>query len=314
MSLALICMSHSPLLSHADLAPDVAEEVASAFAEARAFAGEFHPEVIVVFAPDHYNGFFYDLMPPYCIGLAARGIGDFDTTLGPLDVPRELAQACAAAVLEQDVDVAVSLDMAVDHGAVQPLEILFGSPSAHPVIPVFVNSVAPPFAPMRRVRQLGSALGRYLAGLDQRVLLIGSGGLSHDPPVPRLTGATPEVERQLIANRNPTSEARAARQRRVILAGAAFAAGNAEFHDLNPEWDAEVLNALGSANFDAIERYHNDEIVALAGHSAHEIRTWVAAYAALAAAGGYSVSYRYYRPIKELIAGFAVTTAASICG
>lgn len=182
------------------------------------------------------------------------------------------------------------------------------------MIPVFVNSVAPPFAPMRRVRQLGAALGRYLAGLDQRVLLIGSGGLSHDPPVPRLTGATPEVERQLIANCNPTPEARAARQQRVISAGAAFAAGNAEFHDLNPEWDAEVLNALGSANFDAIERYHNDEIVALAGHSAHEIRTWVAAYAALAAAGGYSVSYRYYRPIKELIAGFAVTTAASICG
>jgi 2,3-dihydroxyphenylpropionate 1,2-dioxygenase len=45
------------------------------------------------------------------------------------------------------------------------------------------------------------------------------------------------------------------------------------------------------------------------GGSAHEVRTWVAAHAAVSAAGGYETTWRYYRPIPEYIAGFAVTTA-----
>ena len=46
----------------------------------------------------------------------------------------------------------------------------------------------------------------------------------------------------------------------------------------------------------------------IAGNSSHEVRTWIAAYAALGAAGTYSVRYSYYRPIRELIAGFGLTT------
>lgn len=45
------------------------------------------------------------------------------------------------------------------------------------------------------------------------------------------------------------------------------------------------------------------------GRSVHEVRTWVAAYSALAALGPYEMTYRYYRPIRDFIAGFAVTTA-----
>ena len=47
----------------------------------------------------------------------------------------------------------------------------------------------------------------------------------------------------------------------------------------------------------------------IAGNSSHEVRTWIAAYAALGATGPYSVHYSYYRPIRELIAGFGLTTA-----
>jgi hypothetical protein len=46
-----------------------------------------------------------------------------------------------------------------------------------------------------------------------------------------------------------------------------------------------------------------------AGHSAHEVRTWIAAYSALGAIGSYTVGFSYYRPIKEYIAGFGITTA-----
>jgi len=37
-------------------------------------------------------------------------------------------------------------------------------------------------------------------------------------------------------------------------------------------------------------------------------RTWIAGYAALGAVGDYTVQFSYYRPIKEYIAGFGITT------
>ena len=33
----------------------------------------FNPDLVVVFGPDHFNGFFYELMPAFCIGTAAEG-------------------------------------------------------------------------------------------------------------------------------------------------------------------------------------------------------------------------------------------------
>ena len=65
--------------------------------------------------------------------------------------------------------------MRVDHGAVQPIEIVYGEITAKPFVPVFINCVAPPFTPVRRVRLLGEAVGRHLATLDKKVLLISSG-------------------------------------------------------------------------------------------------------------------------------------------
>ena len=40
------------------------------------------------FAPDHYNGFFYRLMPPFCIGYAAESIGDYDSQVGRSTSPK----------------------------------------------------------------------------------------------------------------------------------------------------------------------------------------------------------------------------------
>jgi hypothetical protein len=66
---------------------------------------------------------------------------------------------------------------------------------------------------------------------------------------------------------------------------------------------------IAANDLDAIDRYANESIGAEAGNSAQELRTWVAAYDALGAAGPYEVTSRYYRPIPEFIAGFGVTTA-----
>ncbi len=302
-------MSHSPLLNLPGPSQDLLDEIDSALTQARQFVEDFAPEIVAIFAPDHYNGFFYKLMPPFCIGTEAQGVGDYGTHKGPLDVPEATAVACAKAVLSAGVDIAISANMDVDHGTVQPLEKLFGSATARPVIPIFINSVATPLGPLHRCRTLGTAVGSYLATLNKRVLLIGSGGLSHDPPVPTLATATPAMVDRIVHGRPMTPEQRSARQTAVMDAAKSFARGDSDLQPLNPEFDRQFLDILDTGRLDDLDKWSNAFIAAEGGNSAHEIRTWVAAFAALAAAGPYQTDVRYYKPAPELIAGFAVRTA-----
>lgn len=309
MTLALLATSHSPLLGFADLDTEVADELDIAFGQARTFVRDYDPDLVVNIGPDHYNGFFYQLMPAFCVGYAAESIGDYGSQAGRLDVPEDIARGLAEHVIADGIDLAVSLDMQVDHGAVQPMEIVYGDITAKPFVPVFINSVAPPFTPLDRVRLLGESIGRYLGGLDQKVLIISSGGLSHDPPVPRMDTATPGQKEMLMGRGGPISpEARLVRQQRVIDAARDFAAGSATIQDLAPEWDRELLRILASGDLSPIDSWSPDEMTRVAGNSSHEVRTWIAGYSAMAATGSYTVQYRYYRPIRELIAGFALTT------
>lgn len=302
-------MSHSPLLNLPGPSRDLLDGVESALSAARGFVADFDPELVVIFSPDHYNGFFYRTMPPFCIGTSARGVGDYGTYLGQLDVPAGLANDCARAVLESGVDVALSASMDVDHGTVQPLEKLFGSATSRPVIPIFINSVATPLGPMRRVRALGAAVGTYLATLGKRVLVVGSGGLSHDPPVPTLATAAPAAIARIVHGEPMTPQQRQARQVAVMDAAQAFARGDGPLQPLNPDWDQAFLELVDSNRLGDVDEWSNSWIEQQAGHSAHEIRTWVAAFASLAARGRYETTHRFYRAAPELIAGFAVRTA-----
>lgn len=311
MPAALCTLSHSPLIGFNDPAPETEARVQAAFDHAKKFVEDFDPELVVLFAPDHYNGFFYDMMPPFCVGTNATALGDYDTLAGPLSVT-PIARQIVADVLDAGIDIAVSEHMYVDHGFAQPLQFLFGSLQAVPSLPVFINSVAVPLGPASRARKLGSAIGQATAALDQRVLFVGSGGLSHDPPVPKLEGASPEVARRLIAGRHPTPEERAARQARVIQSGLDLAAGTSTMRALNPEWDNTFLDILAAGDLTQIDTWTNEWFVEQGGDSAHEVRTWIAAYAALAARHRYSMNYRFYEEVKEWVAGFSITTAVEI--
>lgn len=312
MSIKLKCLSHTPLRGLNDPGVEVVREVDAILAKSRAEVEAFDPELIVIFAPDHYNGLFYDLMPPFVIATAADSVADYQTLPGPLSVPRELALEMTRFILDSDVDIALSHRLQVDHGCTQTLEEMTGSLTRYPVIPIIINSVAPPFGPYRRVRKLGEAVGRFLAGLDKRVLILGTGGLSHEPPVPLLSGAPEEIANFLIAGRNPTPEARAARQARTIAAGKIFGTPECALTPLNETWDRAFIDLLVQGRLAEVDAFDIDEISKAAGRSTHEIRTWVAAFSALAAMGPYAGSQDYYRPINEWIAGYGVVSAAPV--
>ena len=145
----------------------------------------------------------------------------------------------------------------------------------------------------------------------RRVLIVGTGGLSQEPPVPLLAGAPEEIANFLIAGRNPTPEGRAARQARTVAAGKEYGKPDSPLTPLNPEWDEAFIDLLVRGRLAEIDGFDINEISRVAGRSTHEIRTWVAAFSALAATGAYAAHKDYYRPINEWIAGYGVVSARS---
>jgi 2,3-dihydroxyphenylpropionate 1,2-dioxygenase len=307
MKRAFLGMSHSPLIGLNPVARAVEDELQSAIAAARVQVQAFDPELIVLLGPDHYNGFFNELMPPFCIGTQATSVGDYLTPPGALNVDGDSALALAAHLMDADFDIAVSRRMQVDHGFAQSLQLLWGGLATPPVVPIFLNAVAQPgIARLRRCKQLGEAIGRFLDGVPKRTLLIGSGGLSHEPPVPTLAHPDAAVRERITVRREATAAERDVKTQRVKAAGMALAAGDASMKPLNTEWDRRWMDAIASGELQALTRLTEDSIERDAGLSAHESKTWLAARAALPHDTALPCPLHYYRAIPEYIAGYGL--------
>ncbi len=311
VNFGLVAASHTPLLMDEALAgPEVTAAVKGAFATAAAFVRDFGPERIVQFSPDHFHGFHYGLMPSFCVATAAHSFGDYGTATGRLNVDEDFALDLLDAVREADIDAAVSFNMTVDHGFVQMWEVMLGRFDDLPITPVFVNAIGHPIPKYRRARLLGQAVGRFAAARGQRVLFAASGGLSHDPVVPNMRGAPPELRDRLTGRAPMTAAQQAARESAVYAAGLAARDGGGPSRPLNPQFDRDFLVMLANRDWAAIDALTPEGVDAVAGSAANEILAWVAAFAALeAAAGPYTIVQRDYQPIAGWIAGLAVLTA-----
>lgn len=311
MPVKLICTSHTPLMDFSAPPIDVEQRARQALAELAQEVKSYSPDLIVLFGPDHFNGFFYDLMPAACIGIRAVAAGDWEMGPGHISVPEQEALNLIESVFSQGVSTAYSYRMTADHGITQPLLLLTGALSTYPVIPIFMNAAAVPLMPMQYAVQLGQAVGTYLKSLlaDKKVLILGSGGLSHDPPTPQIDAVSPEMKEFLIAGRNPSMASRAIRQEKVKSVGIQMSSGTSRALPLNPKWDMGVLTSLAQSDFERFFNMSDQEINLLGGKGGHEIRCWVAACAAMDAIAPYQADIRYYEPIKAWIAGFGILVA-----
>lgn len=313
MTVRLICASHTPLMDHVDADPNVDREVRAQFAQQAKEIEDYDPELVVIFAPDHFKGFFYDCLPSFTIGVRATAIGDYDIGSGAFDVPEPLALDCIRSVLADGVDVAMSYRMQADHGFAQALVMLTGSVDRYPVLPIHINCAGPPLPTFRRVRALGEAVGAWAVALNKRVLILGSGGLSHDPPIPKIDTAPPPVAEMLIAGRNPPIEARRAReQQNFETARKLMAGGGGSALPLNPEWDRAFMAALERGDLELLDGASEEELTRIAGCGGHEVRTWIAAYAALSAAGPYASKALLYHDIAAWNAGMGIAAARPV--
>jgi 2,3-dihydroxyphenylpropionate 1,2-dioxygenase len=273
--------------------------------DARAAALQaFDPELIVVFAPDHYTGVHLQMVPPFCVGLACQAVADFGGFPGRFDVPRDLAWRLADAVRAADIDLCVSHDMTVDHGFSQPLHWLAGSLDRYPVLPVFINTTCRPVSSFRRIRQLGEVVGAAVRGFGLRTAFVASGGLSHHPAniFPQELGDTAQELRDYLMY----GGMRGGMDRdgwiaflgeRTRLGGQMVAEGKRTAKDfrLNPDWDAEFLRLFTAGDLSMFDAWDPAWVVEQAGVAAMEVQQWIAAGAAAQACGlGPAVVDHYY--------------------
>ncbi len=303
------CVSHSPIIVVRKHMPQVEPRLIADCAAFRARVEAFNPDHIVMFSNDHFASFHYSNMPAFCVGTHCEAVDDVGGTPGKIPVPEEDAMALAEYLRKEHFDTAISYLMRVDHGFSQPLKRLLGGIDRWPLIPVFISAFTRPFVSFSRARLLGEAVGRFIATSGKRVLIMGSGGLSHHPEhyYPMRENASPAVYGWQLdgeAGGTMTKEQWFTRLLTMHLEGAdAIVAGTRTVADmrLNADFDQQVLDYITSGELVPMDDWNHLEIVAKAGVGALEILNWIAARAAYRAAGGGAVTASY-----DLVPDYAV--------
>lgn len=315
MQIKLACSSHSPLIYFPASETEDVAAMREGIVATRNRIQQFDPELVVLFGCDHYGGHQMASMPAFCVGVEATALADVGGTPGTLNVPRDLAVGCVNFVREAGVDVAVSYAMEVDHGFSQPLQELCGGIDAYPVLPIFVCCLQPPFVPFKRGRALGSAVARYIATLDvERVLILGTGGLSHDPEMlfPAIDDVSPEWKPyHLLGNRqNEVPQQKwidfeiQAHQMAVDM----LRRGElpVEALKLNPAWDREFLNTLEHEDLSVFDGWTPERVIAGGGFGAMEVLSWITATQAMHDVTGLRPTSTFHRGIPDVGIGFAI--------
>ncbi|MFO1313855.1 MAG: class III extradiol dioxygenase family protein [Burkholderiales bacterium] len=157
------------------------------FPPVHAWLEQAKPDVAVVVYNDHGLNFFLDKMPTFSVGAAAQYVNADEgwgiPTLPPYPGDPELSWHVIESLVADEFDITMCQEMLVDHAFTLPLELLW--PGRHPcpvrTVPVCINTVQHPLPSARRCLALGQAIGRAIASwpADVRVVMVGTGGLSH---------------------------------------------------------------------------------------------------------------------------------------
>jgi protocatechuate 4,5-dioxygenase beta chain len=157
------------------------------FPPVREWLAKASPDVAVVIYNDHGLNFFLDKQPTFAVGAALEyrnaDEGWGIPTLPPYQGDPDLSWHLIESLVGEEFDLTTCQEMVVDHAFTLPLELLW--PGQHPcpvrTVPVCINTVQHPLPTAARCFKLGQAIGRAVESwdADARVVVIGTGGLSH---------------------------------------------------------------------------------------------------------------------------------------
>jgi 3-O-methylgallate 3,4-dioxygenase len=164
-----------------------------AIAKLRQKLEAFDPDVVIVVGDDQHENLVDDNMPPFSIFMGEEV--EASVSLRYLNQPKsenrtkyqvdaKLAGALVAGLMDEGFDPAYSkrtrYDGGLGHAFARVLKFLTPDASRR-IIPVMVNTYYPPAPSAHRCAQFGVALAKLIGRFPSadRVVVIGSGGLSH---------------------------------------------------------------------------------------------------------------------------------------
>jgi protocatechuate 4,5-dioxygenase, beta chain len=205
--------SHAPSMEHVY---DAGEEVRlneewqplfGPFQEVAKWLDESAPDRLVVIYNDHMDGFFLDAYPTFALGIAEEyPIADEGFGARPFPpVPGDAAFSwhVARSLVADEFDITMCMDLEVDHGVISPLPMVDFSEGEGwkiPIVPLAVNVILHPLPTPARCFKLGEAIRRAVLSYpeDLDVVVVGTGGLSHQLTGPRFGRVEPEWDKEFM--------------------------------------------------------------------------------------------------------------------
>ncbi|MCO1657305.1 hypothetical protein [Pseudonocardia humida] len=283
--------SHSTLMNtHWDrvVHTEDAERFRDALGEARDAIAAARPDVAVVVGSNHFRGFWLDLIPAFTLGVGeVVGAGEAGTPKGPQRTHPAVARALAEALIERGTEVALSARLQIDHGQTHAIQYLLRDLDV-PVVPLVVNVFAVPLPRPDRCVALGHNLAEAVRALpgDLRVVVIASGGLSHQLPWPADWRDPQNADEEFLVeawlNGRGEWERYDERRRAIITAARPV---------IFSGFDERFLADLESGDLRRYASWTSADIERAAGNGGQELRTWLTMAAALGFAPGRRLAY-----------------------
>ncbi|MCB2101678.1 MAG: protocatechuate 3,4-dioxygenase [Rhodobacterales bacterium] len=182
------------------------QPVFAGYEASRQWMEDLKPDVAIVVYNDHATAFSLELIPTFALGCAER-FPIADEGMGKRPVPEvvghpDLAWHMAQSIILDEFDLTIVNAMEVDHGLTVPLSLAFGQPDAWPcpVIPLAVNVVQYPPPTGHRCLNLGRAIRKAVESFDDdlRVVIFGTGGMSHQLQAQRAGLINPEFDNRFL--------------------------------------------------------------------------------------------------------------------
>ena len=141
------------------------------------------PDVVLLLTSEHWANFF-ETIGAFCIGRGETFEGPIEPWLRVQKTVVKGDPALSLAVLEhcyaRGFEIGYSHEMKLDHGSMVPLHFLTPDMQTR-VVPLMFNTLASPRATAARCVALGQALRPALDARPERIAVVATGGLSHDP-------------------------------------------------------------------------------------------------------------------------------------
>lgn len=148
---------------------------------------DHRPDIAVVVFNDHGNAFFLDRVPTFAVG-CAPSYKPIDEGWGPRRIPdfqgdENFSWHLIDLLVERQFDPMICREIEVDHGLQVPMTMFWGQPDAWPVkvVPIFINVIQFPIPTPERCWNMGKVVREAIDTYptDEKVVVLGTGGLSH---------------------------------------------------------------------------------------------------------------------------------------